>query len=109
MVYFQTKKSQLIYFMAIWYILRPFGMCYEYLVHFVFIWYILSGSGVYDFYGFRYHIARKIWHPWFQPSQRRTKSRHCLPCQQGCQIFLATTYQNAKNIQNDWIKSTKWP
>jgi hypothetical protein len=52
MVSFQTKNSNLgkfwraldgkmlIYFMAIWYILHPFGIFYDHLVHFVIIWYI---------------------------------------------------------------------
>jgi hypothetical protein len=32
--------------MAIWNILRTFGIFYDHLVHFVFIWYIFSGFGI---------------------------------------------------------------
>jgi hypothetical protein len=58
MVCFQTKNpnlgkfrrdldwKDLIYFMAIWNILRIFGIFYAHLVQFVFIWYILSGFGI---------------------------------------------------------------
>jgi hypothetical protein len=58
MVYFHTKNPNLgifrraldwnflMYVMAIWNILRTFGIFYDHLVHFVFIWYISSGSGV---------------------------------------------------------------
>jgi hypothetical protein len=54
MVYFQTKNPNsgkfwgaldcklLIYCMAIWNILRTFGIFYDHLVQFVFIWYISS-------------------------------------------------------------------
>jgi hypothetical protein len=57
MVSFQSKNpnlgkfwralysKMLIYFMAIWNILRTFGIFYDHLVHFVFIWYIFSGFG----------------------------------------------------------------
>jgi hypothetical protein len=67
MVSFQPKNSNsvkfwralggkmLIYFMAIWNILWPFGIFYGHLLHFVFLWYILSG--------FWYHEPRKIWQP----------------------------------------------
>jgi hypothetical protein len=52
MVYYQTKNPNLtnfwraldwkllLYFMAIWNILRTFGIFYDHFVHFVFIWYI---------------------------------------------------------------------
>jgi hypothetical protein len=52
MVYFQTKNpilgkfwrvlkwKMLVCFIAIWYILRPFGKFYDHLVHYVAIWYI---------------------------------------------------------------------
>jgi hypothetical protein len=55
MVCFQTKNPNLrknsrasdwkilIYFMAVWNILRIFGIFCDHSVHFVFIWYILSG------------------------------------------------------------------
>jgi hypothetical protein len=58
MVCFQTKNTNLgkirraldwkmlIYFMAIWNILRTFGIFYEPLVQFVVIWYIFSGFGI---------------------------------------------------------------
>jgi hypothetical protein len=36
----------LIYFMAIWIILRTFGIFYDYLLHFVFICYIFYGIGI---------------------------------------------------------------
>jgi hypothetical protein len=36
----------LIYFSAIWNILRIFWIFYDHLVHFVFIWYIFSGFGI---------------------------------------------------------------
>jgi hypothetical protein len=57
MVSFQTKNlnfgkywrvfdcKMFIYFMAIWNILRTFGIFYDSLVHFLFIWYIFSGFG----------------------------------------------------------------
>jgi hypothetical protein len=35
-----------IYFMAVWNILRTFGIFYDNLVHFVLIWYIFSGFGI---------------------------------------------------------------
>jgi hypothetical protein len=35
----------LLYFTAIWNILRIFGIFYDHLVHFGFIWYIFSGWG----------------------------------------------------------------
>jgi hypothetical protein len=37
--------KMLIYFMAIWNILRTFGIFYDHLVHFVFVWYIFSCFG----------------------------------------------------------------
>jgi hypothetical protein len=58
MVCFQTKTPKLgkfwwaldwkmfIYCLAIWNILRIFGIFYEDLVHFVFTWYIFSGFGI---------------------------------------------------------------
>jgi hypothetical protein len=59
MVYAQTQNphlgkfwraldwKMLIYFMAIFNILRTFGIfLHDHLVHFVFIWYILSGLGI---------------------------------------------------------------
>jgi hypothetical protein len=58
MVCFQTKNhnlgkflraldgKMLIYFMAIWNILRPFGTFCDHLVHFVLLWYIFSGFGI---------------------------------------------------------------
>jgi hypothetical protein len=58
MISFQTKNpnlgkfwrvldlKMLLYFMAIWNILQPFGIFYYHLVHFVFIWYIFSCFGI---------------------------------------------------------------
>jgi hypothetical protein len=55
MFYFQTKKpilgefwrsldwKMLTYFVAIWNILRTFGIFYDHLVYFVLIWYIFFG------------------------------------------------------------------
>jgi hypothetical protein len=66
MVSFQTKNPNLgtilraldgktlIYFRAIWNILRIFGIFYAHLVHFVFMWYIFR---------FWYHVPRKVWQP----------------------------------------------
>jgi hypothetical protein len=57
MVYFQTKNpnlgkfwrdldwKMLIYFMAIWNILRAFEICYAHWIRFLLIWYIFSGFG----------------------------------------------------------------
>jgi hypothetical protein len=44
----------LIYFMAIWNILGPFGIVYDLLVHFVFICYILCSFGTFSYYGIMY-------------------------------------------------------
>jgi hypothetical protein len=58
MVCFQTKNPNLgkfwrglqwkilVYFMAIWSILRPFDIFYGHLVHFVVIWYIFARFGL---------------------------------------------------------------
>jgi hypothetical protein len=58
MVYFQTKNpdlgkfwrgldwKMLFYFMAIWNILRTYGIYFDNLAYFVFIWYIFSGFGI---------------------------------------------------------------
>jgi hypothetical protein len=58
MVSFRTKNpnlgkfwraldvKMLIYFSAIWNILRHFGILFDHLVHFVFVWYIFSGFGI---------------------------------------------------------------
>jgi hypothetical protein len=58
MVCFRTKNpnlgrifrasdwKMLIYFMALWNILRIFGIFYDHSVHFVFIWYIFSSFGI---------------------------------------------------------------
>jgi hypothetical protein len=58
MVYFQTKDpnlgkfwralqwKMLVYFMPIWYTLRPFDKFYSHLVYFMAIWYIWSRSGM---------------------------------------------------------------
>jgi hypothetical protein len=49
----------LLYFMAIWNILRTFGIFYDHAVRFVFIWYIFSCFGI--------MYQRKIWQPWSAP------------------------------------------
>jgi hypothetical protein len=58
MVCFQTKNpnlskfwkaldwKMLIYFMAIWNILRTYGIFYDHLAQFVFIWYIFFAFGI---------------------------------------------------------------
>jgi hypothetical protein len=45
----------MVYFMAIWSILWPFGLFYGHLVYFVVIWYV--------FFLFWYFMPRKIWQP----------------------------------------------
>jgi hypothetical protein len=52
----------LIYFVAIWHILLPFGIFCCHLIFFVAIWYILWLFGI--FYTFWYIVLRKIWQPW---------------------------------------------
>jgi hypothetical protein len=47
--------GHLVYFTAIWSILRPFGLFYGHLVYFTAIWYILCS--------FWYVAQRKIWQP----------------------------------------------
>jgi hypothetical protein len=74
---------------------------------------------------FWYVVPRKIWQPWTEC--RRHASLFCPrdSADQGCQIYLSTTYQNGKNISNDYktfkcpqnipniyqmaTKYTKWP
>jgi hypothetical protein len=68
MIYFQTKNTNLgkfwralhwkilVNFMAIWYILVPFGIFYGYLIHFV--------LSLVHFAPFWYVVPRKIWQPW---------------------------------------------
>jgi hypothetical protein len=58
MAYFKTKNpnlgkfwrvlqwKMLVYLLAIWSILRPFGIFCDHLVHFAFIWYIFSAFGI---------------------------------------------------------------
>jgi hypothetical protein len=48
--------------MAIWNILRIFGIFYDLLEHFEFIWYI--------FFRFWYHVTRKIWQTWRRERER---------------------------------------
>jgi hypothetical protein len=50
--------------MAIWNILRTFGIFYDHMVHFLFIWYIL--------FRFWYQVPRKIWQPWSPPATEET-------------------------------------
>jgi hypothetical protein len=61
-------EHHLAYFMAIWYILRPFGIVYGHLVYYTAIWYIIRPFGI--LYGhleyfapFWYIVPRKIWQP----------------------------------------------
>jgi hypothetical protein len=73
MVYFQTENPNsgkfwralkyvlLEYFMAIWVILRPFGVFYGYFGNLVVIWYILLRFGLF--------YQEKIWQPWNGPSK----------------------------------------
>jgi hypothetical protein len=73
-IYFRTKNENLdkfrrvlkwkmfVYFMAIWKILRPFGIFYGHLVYFMAIWYILWQFGI--FLPFWYIVSRKNWQPW---------------------------------------------
>jgi hypothetical protein len=51
------------YFMAIWNILRTFGIFYDHLVYYVFIWYIL--------FRFWSHGPIKIWQLWTRPEHER--------------------------------------
>jgi hypothetical protein len=41
-----SDGKRLIYFRALWNILRIFGIFYDHWVHFVFIWYNFSGFGI---------------------------------------------------------------
>jgi hypothetical protein len=75
MVYVSTKNTNLVilwrpferkmsvYFMAIWNILRTFGIFYGHLVYFMIIWNILCSFGRFLFIW--YVVPRKIWQPWF--------------------------------------------
>jgi hypothetical protein len=85
MVYFQTQNSNLgkfwrslqrkmlVYFTAIWYILRTFGIFYGHLVYFTDIWYIIWPFGIPicwligTFFPFWYVVPWKIWQPWAGP------------------------------------------
>jgi hypothetical protein len=51
----------------------PFGIFYRHLRYFTTIWYILCSFGT--FFGFWYHVARKIWQPWFSPANVALTSR----------------------------------
>jgi hypothetical protein len=62
--------KMLVYFRAIWNILRPFGIFYDHLVNFMALWYILRLFGKFFlpfgiFLPFWYVATRKIWQPWF--------------------------------------------
>jgi hypothetical protein len=71
MVYFQTKYPNVskfwrvkqwkmsVYFMAIWYILWPFGIFYDHLVYVMAFWYILWPFGI--FYGLLVYF-RAVWY-----------------------------------------------
>jgi hypothetical protein len=46
------QRKMLVYFMAIWYILWPFGIyCYGHLVYFVAIWYTSWLFGIFSCFG----------------------------------------------------------
>jgi hypothetical protein len=56
----------MVYFIAIWYILLPFGIFYCHLVYFIAIWYILLPFGIFcgDLGIFYYHLVyfMAIWY-----------------------------------------------
>jgi hypothetical protein len=98
--------------MAIWNILRPFGIFYGHLEYITAIWYILWAFGnlvAVWYISPRFGISKKIWQPerfqgdsFVHPS-RPDAAINAIYQQmyQGCQIFVGTTYQNGKNIQNN--------
>jgi hypothetical protein len=60
--------GHLVYFMAIWYILRQFGLFCGHSVYFMVIWYILKLFGIccghlVHLFPFWYVFPRKIWQP----------------------------------------------
>jgi hypothetical protein len=69
MTYFQTKNpnfgnfwrvlqwKMLVYFIAFWSNLRPFGIIFAHLVYFVAIWYVLLPFGG-IFYGYLVYFSR---------------------------------------------------
>jgi hypothetical protein len=62
----------LVYFTAIWYILRPSGIFYGHLVYVMVIWYILRSIGIFYghlvyFFTFWYGVPGKIWQPRLAP------------------------------------------
>jgi hypothetical protein len=73
MVYFQTKNSNLgklwrplvwkilVYFMALWNILLPFGIIFGNLIQFVVIWCVFSRFGKFG--------PRNIWQALYEPYQ----------------------------------------
>jgi hypothetical protein len=53
----EMEWKMLVYFMAIWYILRPFGIFYGHLVYFTAIWYILRPFGIFLAIWYKYFNA----------------------------------------------------
>jgi hypothetical protein len=104
MVYFSNRQIPIwvnfcriwqweVYIMAIWYILRPFGIFYGHLVYFTAIWYILRQCDI--FYGnvvyftaiwsilrpLWYVVPRKIWQPcyhWFSIMEVNWNCDRCI-------------------------------
>jgi hypothetical protein len=57
--------KMLVYFMAIWNILLPFGVFYGHLEYVMAIWYFLWPFGNFVYFSpFGYFVSRKIWQPW---------------------------------------------
>jgi hypothetical protein len=62
MVYFQTKIpilgkfwkvlkwKLLVYFIALWFVLQPFGIYYCCLVYFIVVWYIFGSFGIFSLF-----------------------------------------------------------
>jgi hypothetical protein len=64
LVYFMTISNilqHLVYYMAIWYIIWPFGILYGHLVYYMAIWYIWCSFGIF----YPHVVPRKIWQPCF--------------------------------------------
>jgi hypothetical protein len=104
MVSFQTKNpnlgkfwrawnwKMLLYIMAIWNILRPFGIFYDHLVHFVFIWYIFSSLGIMH--------REKSGNPVYYPLWRKNRLRgHWIRgrCCKHCRVSVWGTFSALKS------------
>jgi hypothetical protein len=99
MVYFQTENPNsgkfwralkyvfLEYFMAIWDILRPFGVFYGHFGHLVVIWYILLRFGLF--------YQEKIWQPWNGPSKN---SIDCVGVKAGTKRRLKNSIRKNSNL-----------